>query len=1262
MKAVQTALREGRSALNELERQLKFDNRRRAPSAPPVRHPPDMLQTNVDYRDDYSRDEHSSPDTYKSKGFVEKIRYRNERQNLEKSTRSTRLNHRKDAPLGNLEDLDDRGLITGGSVPSTNSNCSPLRARARRNQEMKNRESRLNIREENKSVKNMKTVSHVLASLSKQGLSVEDHFRTKDVKGAGVLGKKTFCTLLQQLGIPLGAKGILEVVKNYTLTNNPDKVEYERFLGDVNFNKVSSIEGSSSLEGTVDGLRGNRSKPRNVLVDLRRALLETVGGLGKSIDDLYSMFYRWDSKGSGTITSAQFLRALDRLHVNLSDEDQDTLVEILDVDGMGRINFEGLLDGCFSRTTEGVTGTSMFSGEESEGGEGASTSNGSLVGSIVEGGLPEMKSNVIKKQRPATASLSRPQTLSCSVDGTDNESLSLVAASPTSNRSRRPNTASGKMGSQYSKKRGEGHDGEKDEFVIDVPDSEDVINDDFNFVGNNNNNSSNVALAPHSEVNSLEYGTHNSHLDGNGAEFPQDLESFNEQTLLSDQDDYFNSPRSPDRRDSRNTVNINREGPSAPSSGNVRNVGLGVANDFSYSRGSNVTPEGTDFVLDNLRGGQSDRYNYDDYRNKGEEDQRGEPRDHLRLLASQSLATLREMVLARSNTGKSLRDIYRHFDRKGKYYFDSKDLMQGLSDLRIETSERVADIMISSLAIDGHDKVSYGEFVTFVNDAEYKELERNVQFQLAEQLERQGRDFQVFLYNSFWSEGGDDQHAHLKDSGLVSSSTFRSALIKIGLKLSPSEKERLVSRFCVHGEEFCSVSRFLRMVQNCHAWRHAEKVLAYKEEAVEEAQTALSRLREGVQMVPGITEDTIKMAEYLGIRVLSEPQLLWIANDAFSAPLPSGWVTHRDADGRMFFHNSASNTSQWDHPLDNHFRKLRDKCREDVVGTPVPPPNAPYFATRPHSGVEQYLQLPGGDKIIPEKIREIGVTNSDVYQIMSSSDGGNDPSVIWRDAPALANFQRAYGQQHSETSGGTGLTAGSRPTSAPFASQRAHIPRPKYNSNFAWHDTRNMKLNMAYNPPSNPPRSSNDVGSKPARPRSAVSYTRKKYSFDGAKHGNSSGIGSGNPVNTVRQRKGSNSGSQSDKTYGWGKNSGASAAHAESIIDRVINYGKDTPHYLQTKGTNQVGRAQSAGPMRRSQVGNGGGSNIAAPLEQAGKFSLTSRGQKSKQLAMMYAEELIEKLDNVIVANNDSSQSNSRRSSGLDQSGNNDGEIIHDSY
>ena len=117
-------------------------------------------------------------------------------------------------------------------------------------------------------------------------------------------------------------------------------------------------------------------------------------------------------------------------------------------------------------------------------------------------------------------------------------------------------------------------------------------------------------------------------------------------------------------------------------------------------------------------------------------------------MAKKSLDTRREMAIVRKDTGKSLRDIYQHFDRKGKHYFDAKDLAEGLSDLRIETSERVADLMISSLAIDGYDKVSYGEFAVFVNDTEHKELEQSVQHQLAEQLERQGRDFQVYMYNS----------------------------------------------------------------------------------------------------------------------------------------------------------------------------------------------------------------------------------------------------------------------------------------------------------------------------------------------------------------------------------------------------------------------------------------------------------------------------------------------------------------------------------
>lgn len=190
------------------------------------------------------------------------------------------------------------------------------------------------------------------------------------------------------------------------------------------------------------------------------------------------------------------------------------------------------------------------------------------------------------------------------------------------------------------------------------------------------------------------------------------------------------------------------------------------------------------------------------------------------------------------------------------------------------------------------------------------------------------------------------------------------------------------------------------MVQNCSQWRHGEKVLALKEEAVEEAQMALARLREGAQMAPGLTENTIKMSEYLGIRVLSEPSLLWIAAEAFSAPLPAGWATHRDASGRMFFYNSTSNTSQWDHPLDGHFRRLRDKHRDEleelVVSVPRPP-NVPYFASRPHSAAAT-----GGDA--GSRDRVIGVGNDGDFGFSTGLGvtgtgrvGESEGAVVWRD-------------------------------------------------------------------------------------------------------------------------------------------------------------------------------------------------------------------------------------------------------------------------
>jgi hypothetical protein len=74
-----------------------------------------------------------------------------------------------------------------------------------------------------------------------------------------------------------------------------------------------------------------------------------------------------------------------------------------------------------------------------------------------------------------------------------------------------------------------------------------------------------------------------------------------------------------------------------------------------------------------------------------------EPIDHLNLLASQTLATVRDLVRKRQQTGKSLADIFRHFDRKGHRFFTAQDFMRATADLRLETTERVAMLAVAQV-------------------------------------------------------------------------------------------------------------------------------------------------------------------------------------------------------------------------------------------------------------------------------------------------------------------------------------------------------------------------------------------------------------------------------------------------------------------------------------------------------------------------------------------------------------------------------------
>jgi chromosome segregation ATPase len=71
-----------------------------------------------------------------------------------------------------------------------------------------------------------------------------------------------------------------------------------------------------------------------------------------------------------------------------------------------------------------------------------------------------------------------------------------------------------------------------------------------------------------------------------------------------------------------------------------------------------------------------------------------------------------------------------------------------------------------------------------------------------------------------------------------------------------------------------------------------------------------------------MAEELQDYATYLDIDLGVDPDLLWIAEEAFFAPLPDHYVTHRDGMGDVYYFNTATNDSSYCHPMDNLFRKI----------------------------------------------------------------------------------------------------------------------------------------------------------------------------------------------------------------------------------------------------------------------------------------------------------------------------------------------------
>jgi len=76
--------------------------------------------------------------------------------------------------------------------------------------------------------------------------------------------------------------------------------------------------------------------------------------------------------------------------------------------------------------------------------------------------------------------------------------------------------------------------------------------------------------------------------------------------------------------------------------------------------------------------------------------------------------------------------------------------------------------------------------------------------------------------------------------------------------------------------------------------------------------------------------NVLEMLSYvhsLGIDHVREADMVWIAEEAYNAPLPPGWTEHVDANGRTYFYNTNLRESLWKHPMDQEFVEIANYWR-----------------------------------------------------------------------------------------------------------------------------------------------------------------------------------------------------------------------------------------------------------------------------------------------------------------------------------------------
>ena len=83
-------------------------------------------------------------------------------------------------------------------------------------------------------------------------------------------------------------------------------------------------------------------------------------------------------------------------------------------------------------------------------------------------------------------------------------------------------------------------------------------------------------------------------------------------------------------------------------------------------------------------------------------------------------------------------------------------------------------------------------------------------------------------------------------------------------------------------------------------------------------------------------QEIIGYAEFIGMQLPEDADLLYIAEEGLKAPVPAPWQAFSNENEQIYYRNSLTQQVIWDHPLDEHYRKKYQEAKNAKLGIKQP--------------------------------------------------------------------------------------------------------------------------------------------------------------------------------------------------------------------------------------------------------------------------------------------------------------------------------------